>query len=66
MDGGENADFELLLAEFRNRGSRFSFEMIDPDRDPVRTEENGIRRYNTLLIKSGIKSSKSPSWKSAN
>jgi len=55
MDGGENADLELLLAEFSNRGSRFSFEMIDPDRDPVRTEENGIRRYNTLLIKSGDK-----------
>ena len=31
MDGGENADLELLLAEFSNRGSRFSFEMIDPD-----------------------------------
>ena len=55
IDGGENADLELLLAEFSNRGSRFSFEMIDPDRDPVRTEENGIRRYNTLLIKSGDK-----------
>ena len=55
MDGGENADLELLLAEFSNRGSRFSFEMIDPDRDPVRTEENDIRRYNTLLIKSGDK-----------
>ncbi|MBJ68193.1 MAG: hypothetical protein CME28_09325 [Gemmatimonadetes bacterium] len=55
MEGGENADLELLLAEFSNRGSRFTFEMIDPDRDPMRTEENGIKRYNTLLIKSGDK-----------
>ena len=55
MEGGENADLELLLAEFSNRGSRFTFEMIDPDRDPMLTEENGIKRYNTLLIKSGDK-----------
>ncbi len=55
MDGGENAELELLLAEFSNRGSRFSYEMIDPDRDPLSMEENGIRRYNTLLLKSGDK-----------
>ncbi len=55
MEGGEHPELDLLLAEFSNRGSRFSYEIIDPDRDPVRMEENGIRRYNTLLIKSGEK-----------
>ncbi len=55
MDGGENIRLELLLAEFSARGARFSYEFIDPDRDPVRTEEHGIKRYNTLLLKSGDK-----------
>lgn len=55
MEGGENPQLELLLSEFSARGERFSFEFIDPDRDPLRTEENGIRRYNTLLLKSGDK-----------
>lgn len=52
MEGGENQRLELLLAEFSAQGDRFSYEFVDPDRNPVRTEENGIRRYNTLLLKS--------------
>lgn len=55
MEGGENSELELLLAELETVGSRFSFEFIDPDRDPGRTEAYGIRRYNTLVMESGEK-----------
>ena len=55
MDGGENTGLELLLAEMETLGDRFSYEFVDPDRDPVRTEEYGIRRYDTLVLESGEK-----------
>ena len=55
VEGGENQDLELLLAEYASNGVRFSYEMIDPDRQPGLTEENGITRYNTLLLKASGK-----------
>ena len=58
MEGGEQAELELLLAELETVGSRFSYEFVDPDRDPVRTEAYGIRRYNTLVLQSGDKQQK--------
>ena len=58
MEGGEQAELELLLAELETIGDRFSYEFIDPDRDPVRTEDYGIRRYNTLVLESGDKQQK--------
>ncbi|MEE3259706.1 MAG: DUF4350 domain-containing protein [Candidatus Latescibacterota bacterium] len=58
MEGGENAELELLLAELETYGSHFSYEFVDPDRDPGRTEDYGIRRYNTLVLASGAKQQK--------
>ena len=55
MEGGENAELELLLAELETYNTRFSYEFIDPDRDPRRTEDYGIRRYDTLVLESGDK-----------
>ena len=55
VEGGENQDLELLLSEYASNGARFSYEMIDPDRQPGLTEENGITRYNTLLLKASGK-----------
>ena len=55
VEGGENQALELLLAEYANNGSRFNYQMVDPDRQPRLTEENGITRYNTLLLKSNDK-----------
>ena len=55
MEGGENAGLELLLAELETYSTRFSYEFIDPDRDPSRTENYGIRRYDTLVLESGDK-----------
>ena len=45
----------FFLAEYANNGARFNYEMIDPDRQPGLTEENGITRYNTLLLKANDK-----------
>lgn len=53
MEGGENAALDLLLAELETYSTRFSYEFIDPDRDPSRTEDYGIRRYDTLVLESG-------------
>ncbi|MFA6110318.1 MAG: DUF4350 domain-containing protein [Candidatus Latescibacterota bacterium] len=53
MEGGTNAALEALLKEYRVHGPRFSFELIDPDRDPNRAEAYGIRQYNTLVVESG-------------
>ena len=53
MEGGENPELELLLAELETYNTRFSYEFIDPDRDPSRTEDYGIRRYDTLVLESG-------------
>jgi len=55
VEGGENQDLELLLAEYANNATRFNYEMIDPDRQPGLTKENGITRYNTLLLKANGK-----------
>mgnify|MGYP001052846033 CR=1 FL=1 len=53
MEKGENEALESLLKQYAVHGSNFSFELIDPDRDPERTKEYGIRSYNTLVIESG-------------
>ena len=58
MEGGEQVELKLLLAELETIGDRFSYEFVDPDRDPVRTEDYGIRRYNTLVLESGDKQQK--------
>ena len=55
MEGGEHPELELLLAELETYSGRFSYEFVDPDRDPVKTEEYGIRRYDTLVLEGGDK-----------
>jgi ABC-type uncharacterized transport system involved in gliding motility auxiliary subunit len=58
MEGGENKELELLLAQYGTHITRFRHEFIDPDRDPGRTEDYGIKRYNTLVLESGAKQQK--------
>ena len=45
----------LMVAELETYSTRFSYEFIDPDRDPHRTEDYGIRRYDTLVLESDDK-----------
>ena len=53
IENGEHEDLESLLKQYAVHGSNFSFELVDPDRDPERTNEYGIRSYNTLVVESG-------------
>ncbi|NKB65546.1 MAG: hypothetical protein GKR89_00670 [Candidatus Latescibacteria bacterium] len=50
MEQGADDALEALLKEYAVHSDRFSFEFIDPDRDPGRTQQYGVRRYNTLVI----------------
>ena len=50
MEQGADDALEVLLKEYAVHSDRFSFEFIDPDRDPDRTQQYGVQRYNTLII----------------
>jgi ABC-type uncharacterized transport system involved in gliding motility auxiliary subunit len=58
MEEGKNDKLESLLKEFSVQGSRFDFEMVDPDRDPERTVEYGVQTYNTLVLATAEKQQK--------
>ena len=54
MEGGEDEELRGLLEQYAvHGGGRFDFEFVDPDRDPVRTQEYGVRAYNTLVVAAG-------------
>ena len=54
MEGGTNESLRSLLEQFTVHGKgRFSYEFVDPDRDPERTRDYGVRNYNTLVIGAG-------------
>jgi ABC-type uncharacterized transport system involved in gliding motility auxiliary subunit len=51
MEGGANDDLRSLLEQYEvHGGGRFTFDFVDPDRDPERTREFGVRVYNTLVL----------------
>ena len=53
MEGGVNDELRSLLEQYSVHGSgRFQFEIIDPDRDPMRADDYDIATYNTLVIES--------------
>ena len=58
MEQGEDEQLESLLKGYAVHSSRFSYEFIDPDKEPQRTADYGVRRYNTLVIESGAKQQK--------
>ena len=58
MEKGENEKLESLLEQYSTYSGSFDFELVDPDRDPRRTSDYGIRRYNTVVVESGEKQQK--------
>ena len=50
MEEGSNDELETLLKTYTTYSSRFEYEMIDPDKDPERTQEYGVKQYNTLVV----------------
>jgi ABC-type uncharacterized transport system involved in gliding motility auxiliary subunit len=55
MEGGENEALQSLLESYAVNSPRFTFELIDPDREPDRTAAAGVTQYNTLVVSSGPK-----------
>ena len=58
MEAGENASLESLLEQYESKSIQFELEMIDPDRQPQRTIDYGVRAYNTLIVESGERQQK--------
>ena len=59
MEMGENANpqslhnndvLESLLKQYTIYSDRFSYEFIDPDKEPERTADYGVQQYNTLVV----------------
>jgi len=59
MEMGENANpqslhnndvLESLLKQYTIYSDRFSYEFIDPDKEPERTADYGVQQYNTLIV----------------
>ena len=55
---GKNAFARTLLEDYAHHSDRFKFELVDPDRNPVRTKTAGITRYDTVVVRSGGQSEK--------
>ena len=58
MEKGEDEKLEGMLKQYSTYSSSFDFELVDPDRDPQRTSDYAIRRYNTVVVESGAKQQK--------
>jgi ABC-type uncharacterized transport system involved in gliding motility auxiliary subunit len=58
MEQGKDEALEGLLKEYASHTSQFSYEFVDPDRDPERTQEYGVRSYNTLVLETGKRQQK--------
>ena len=50
MEGGVDEDLEIMLEGYASQSADFSFELVDPDKEPQRTADYGVRSYNTVLI----------------
>lgn len=50
VEGGQSPDTRLLLESFQSGHPSVVIEMVDPDRDPARTEEAGIEAYGTVRL----------------
>lgn len=42
-----------LLEEYRYRSAKFKYKLIDPEKDPAKAKEFGIRSVRTVVFKSG-------------
>lgn len=51
----ERARAEDLFTAFSHLSGRIRYELIDPDRDPARTEAMGVTEYGTVVVRYGEK-----------
>jgi|GEM_PF-62684 len=50
MEGGVHEELEVMLEGYASESGYFSFELVDPDKEPQRTSDYGIRSYNTVVV----------------
>lgn len=50
--------FRPLMDNYKALSTRFEVEYVDPDRQPLRAKDAGIKKYNTLQIKIGTRDQK--------
>lgn len=55
-DGTEK--FRPLMDNYKALNTHFEIEYVDPDRQPLRAKEAGIKKYNTLQLKVGTRDQK--------
>lgn len=56
VEGGENRSLADLLGSYAYASKQVTFEMLDPDRDPVQAQNLKIREYNSLHLQYGAES----------
>lgn len=47
-----------LLSNYKALSPKFEVEYVDPDREPTRAKQNGIRKYGTLMLSASGRESK--------
>ena len=53
----QREQYRPLLENYRNLNPKFEIEYIDPDREPLRATQAGIRKYGTLVLTAGTRTS---------
>ncbi|MGZ3687389.1 MAG: GldG family protein, partial [Bdellovibrionota bacterium] len=50
--------YRALMENFKGLNPKFEVEYVDPDREPTRAKEAGIKKYGTLYLQAGGRDSK--------
>ncbi len=53
VEGGENPELHDLLDSFKYESGKVSYQMIDPQKDPVTAEKYKVTAYNTVVVEYG-------------
>jgi ABC-type uncharacterized transport system involved in gliding motility auxiliary subunit len=54
----QREQFRPLLDNYKNLNPKFEVEYVDPDREPTRAKQMGIKKYGTLLLTVGNRENK--------
>jgi ABC-type uncharacterized transport system involved in gliding motility auxiliary subunit len=51
----QDPQLDYLARQYRSLNRRFSFQFVDPDRDPTTTQKYGVSKYKTVIMELGDK-----------
>ena len=54
----QKEQFKLLLENYKSLSPQFEIEVVDPDREPTRAKQAGIKKYGTLVLLNGTHEAK--------